>query len=445
MQLSPEQVLALAPDAASAAAGKKLGNAKSWQMLGQSAEALWGECQGSALYQVRVDLRDMATRCSCPSRKFPCKHGLGLMLLAATAPAALPRGVPPEWVDEWLQKRGATEAKRETKAKPEPTAPVDPTAQAKRTGAAKEKRLAQVLRGLDGLDLWMNDLIRNGLAGLELQPATFWEKQAARMVDAQAPGIAARLRRLAGIPNASPDWPERLLRELGRLALLTHAVRRLDALDPALQEDVRQAVGWTLKEDDVVARGEAVDDDWFVLGQRTTNEDRLRVRRTWLVGRATKRSALLLQFSAAGAPFGEMLVAGSYQPASLVYWPSAYPQRALVLERRGNPRSIVGDLPGAVSVEDALHAVAKALGRQPWLDRFALVLRDVTPILDHAGWRVQDAARGALALERGDYWRLLSLSGGRPVQLVGEWNGSALQPLGVLVEGDYYLVAGEEQ
>src|SRR5215211_7519218 len=98
MSLTPEQVLTLAPDPASANAGKKLANAKSWQNLGQSAIALWGECQGSALYQVRVDLRDTTVRCSCPSRKFPCKHGLGLLVLAAGSPAAVPKGEPPDWV-----------------------------------------------------------------------------------------------------------------------------------------------------------------------------------------------------------------------------------------------------------------------------------------------------------------------------------------------------------
>ena len=85
MHLSSEQVLALAPDAGSAAAGKKLANTRHWRNLGQNAEAAWGECQGSALYQVRVELATFAVKCTCPSHKFPCKHGLGLLLLATNA------------------------------------------------------------------------------------------------------------------------------------------------------------------------------------------------------------------------------------------------------------------------------------------------------------------------------------------------------------------------
>jgi hypothetical protein len=32
-------------------------------------------------YQVRADIVDVAYKCSCPSRKLPCKHTLALMLM----------------------------------------------------------------------------------------------------------------------------------------------------------------------------------------------------------------------------------------------------------------------------------------------------------------------------------------------------------------------------
>src|SRR3954447_24415013 len=118
MQLSADQVLALAPDASSASAGRKLASMKGWQSLGSSPAALWGECQGSALYQVRVDLSDLTTKCSCPSRKFPCKHALGLLLLATTTPAALPGSEPPEWVSDWLGRRAAAGRREEKKSPP---------------------------------------------------------------------------------------------------------------------------------------------------------------------------------------------------------------------------------------------------------------------------------------------------------------------------------------
>ncbi|MRT44910.1 SWIM zinc finger family protein, partial [Xylella fastidiosa subsp. multiplex] len=86
---SADQVLALAPDAASRKAGSKLGAAGPWSEAGSSDEgAVWGLCKGSGSkpYQTVVDLADAAGpayKCSCPSRKFPCKHALGLLLLWA--------------------------------------------------------------------------------------------------------------------------------------------------------------------------------------------------------------------------------------------------------------------------------------------------------------------------------------------------------------------------
>src|SRR5215510_14570506 len=106
MSLSLEQVLALAPDASSAAAGRKLGTPAPWQNLGGNDDAYWGECKGSALYQVRVARADLAAHCSCPSRKLPCKHALGLLVLAAMAPEALAATEPPDWVIEWLVRHG---------------------------------------------------------------------------------------------------------------------------------------------------------------------------------------------------------------------------------------------------------------------------------------------------------------------------------------------------
>jgi hypothetical protein len=104
--------LALAPDASSAAAGKKLGTPAPWQNLGGYDDAYWGECKGGALYQVRVARADLAAKCTCPSRKVPCKHALGLLVLATTMPTVLTATQSPEWVIEWLLRRGESAARR---------------------------------------------------------------------------------------------------------------------------------------------------------------------------------------------------------------------------------------------------------------------------------------------------------------------------------------------
>jgi hypothetical protein len=140
-----------------------------------------------------------------------------------------------------------------------------------------------------------------------------------------------------------------------------------------------------------------------------------------------------------GQPFKESLIPGMRQHGELAFWPGASGMRARFVSRASESTAI-DDIPGAASVETFLAGVAAALARQPWQERFLCALRSVTPIYDAAqgAWWVRDDIGAALPLAAGDFWRLLAVSGGRPVALAGEWNGVALLPLGVVAERAYY-------
>ena len=107
LKLTEEQILALAPDEASKKPGKDLANPSKWVSKSFNDQALWGACQGSGSkpYLTQIDLNNIAFKCSCPSRKFPCKHGLGLMLLHARQPEIFTQEAAPAWVTDWLGKR----------------------------------------------------------------------------------------------------------------------------------------------------------------------------------------------------------------------------------------------------------------------------------------------------------------------------------------------------
>ena len=442
--LTAEQVVALAPDPASASAGKKLAAPRTWRNLGQNDAALWGECQGSALYKVQVDLANFSVHCTCPSHKFPCKHGLGLLLLATGD--AVPTAEPPAWVSEWLAKRAATSEKRQERAtkQTDPTAP--PTKDQQKRAA---KKLSLTAQGLDELDLWLNDLIRNGLAGVENQPSRFWEERAKRLVDAQAPGLAGFLRGLAEIPGATPDWPDRLLAGMGRAALLTQAFRHLDDLDTDLQEELRQIIGWNVSQDALTAHGELVEDEWLIVGQWVQQDEQrpqVRYQRSWLLGMTTGRAALIMQTSAMGAPFADIIIPTTRFRGALRFWPGAVPVRARIEARQMEGLSAITErLPGAPTIPALLREMAELLARQPWQAfRRLAVLRDVTPgcAANGAQWWVQDAERYTLPLAGDDHWRLLAVAGGQPIDLASEWDGEHLRPLGVLAQGKYTLLGG---
>lgn len=247
VRLTREQVLALAPDAASAKAGGGLVIDGKWGLLGADDEALWGECQGSGSkpYQTQVDLAALVSRCSCPSRKFPCKHGLALLLLYA---AGNPRCVPqarPAWVDEWLNGRRDRAARKEAAVEAAAIAPPpDPQAQAAATAKREQVRWGRIEAGAAELQRWIADQFRQGLANLPADFHAQGQTMVARMIDAQAPGLASQLEAALGEGTPGLAGLGELGARLGLLQLLTQAVARRAQYEPARLADLRAALGW---------------------------------------------------------------------------------------------------------------------------------------------------------------------------------------------------------
>jgi hypothetical protein len=94
----------VAPDGASLKAGQALAVPEPWAEAGYEGQAVWGDCRGSAKlpYQVVCDLSGPAYKCTCPSRKFPCKHALGLLLLWSQGSSVVGPGTPPPDAAAWL-------------------------------------------------------------------------------------------------------------------------------------------------------------------------------------------------------------------------------------------------------------------------------------------------------------------------------------------------------
>jgi hypothetical protein len=419
------RVIGLAPDASSLRAAQPLASGRSWPVTGAAdGSALWGECLGSAAtpYHTVVDLSGPAYRCSCPSRKFPCKHALALLLLWSDGAVAA-RSDPPEWVRGWLATRSAT-----TSVTNDPKPPADPAAARRRA----EQREARVASGLTELDRWLCDQVRQGLAASQRSGYRHWDDIAARMVDAQAPGLAERLRALAGVPYSGPGWDSRLLEEYALLRLLAMACRDQEKLPPPLRDTVRSRVGFTVRQADVLASAAPVRDHWHVLARRDLDQDRIRTRRTWLRGRDSGRTALVLSFAAVGQSLDDSLTVGTETDADLAFYPAAVPLRALVAARHDTGP---GGVPPGATVAGLLAGYAAALGRDPWLDTWPAVL-EATPARAPRPC-LYDAAGDAVPLHpgAGDCWPLLALSGGRPLTVAAEWTPHGLWPLTAWNEG----------
>ncbi len=157
--ITEEAVGRLSADDDTLRSARDLIRKKSYLNPGLSSDETWllGQCKGSGKqpYEVSVDVQDPEQptfRCNCPSRKFPCKHSLGLLLLYAQQPAHFKTREPSE---ELLAKREKQTARAEKKAEEsEKPKKVNP--------AALQKKIAAQRDGLDLLEKLVVDLVAGG-------------------------------------------------------------------------------------------------------------------------------------------------------------------------------------------------------------------------------------------------------------------------------------------
>ena len=424
----PERVTALAPDSASDVAGRRLAIPTPWSGVGYAYPLLWGACQGSGStpYSVAVDVSEPSYRCSCPSRKFPCKHVLGLLYLWAEGRID-EGGTLSRFAAQWSATRAAGRS---------PEAPTDqPAEKTEAQLAAAAARAAQreerVTVGLEELDRWLADQVTAGLGNT--RPGAFSD-MAARMVDAQVPGVAGRLRELARRPmggrgGARAGWLDETLAEYGLLHLLCRAWTRTDLPD-SLRATVRSHIGFTVPKETVLATP-PVADTWAVIGMRDSDEEQVSTRRVWLYGTTTGRYALVLFFAQRGMPLDASLVPGSGIEADLHFYPGRPALRALV----GDTRDVLQRVRFTTPAHGVGHATAawrRVLAEDPWLGSYPCQVHGRARLAPTAG--LVDDAGESVRLVGSATLSLLALTGGDTATVFGELDPRGLLPTAVLTD-----------
>jgi hypothetical protein len=427
LNLTEDQILSLAPDESSRKSGKDLANPSKWVSKGINEQALWGECQGSGSkpYQTQVDISNVAFKCSCPSRKFPCKHGLGLLLLYSRTKKDFTNNTSPEWVNEWISKRLQKEEKKATAATTEEK-PVDEAAQAKRQLARQQK----VADGMEELRLWIKDIVRNGILDMPSKEFAWFENMGKRMVDAQAPGLAGMVRALGETNFYEEGWQSIFLDQLLSIYLVTEGYKNSPAVDPALQQDIRSMVGFVQNQDEIKEQT-GITDTWLVLAKHLTEVDQLTTERNWLYGTKSNQYALVLQFIVRGTAVPLTFSPGMYVQAELVFFPSVSPIRALVKRQMAtNSESAFTPFTNWQQVaesETQLNSRFPVRGERPY------IVQELTPVQYNNQWWLQDASHNMMQLknEQKYIWKLLSLSGGNALNMAIIGREHRYEPVGV--------------
>lgn len=414
MPLTTDQILKLSPDAASAKAGQQLADSGKWVVTASGDNVIWGDCQGSGKkpYRTMIDLTNIAFKCSCPSRKFPCKHGLGLFLFFAQQPDAFTQQILPEDVSAWLSKRHTKEENKEQKKKE----PANQEAKQKRTASRKKK----ISAGIDELRYWLSDVVRGGVMNVPKDLYNFNKNITARMVDTQAGGLAMQLRQIHKIDFFKEGWQLQLLKRLAKIYLLTEAYLHKEQLPENLRNEIEALIGWTTAKSDLL-HNDGVRDAWTVMSLSYLEEDNLRTETIWLYGRQNKQFALLLHFYGGRQVPEHSLAGGMTIDAELVYFPGAFPLRAIIKEQHGSSIETMNALVGIDNSQAICKLITDTLSQNPFTEAIPLMADNVLLTYDDTGWWLKDHANNAVSIANAEEqcWKILAFSQGCPFSVFG--------------------------
>ena len=438
--LNEALLLANIDDAATLKAGKALADTSKWTTRFAHETALWGNCQGSGAspYFTQIDLQNLAFKCNCPSRKFPCKHGVGLaFLFLNNKNAFVETSELDDRVGEWLDKRGV---KKSVQVADNEEVITDEKAEEGKLKRA-DTRMRQVDAGVLELRQWLEDQVRAGIIDVPSKMYVFTQNIKARMVDAKAGGLAAALRNLEGINFFEEGWQVEFMRQISRLYLLLDTYDNYDKIPELLQRDIKNLMGWTTKKEEVL-QSQSIGDQWVVLSRQVEEEDKgLTAERCWLWGTRSNKPALILNFFGGyGPPLGITHAAGTTVIGDLCYYPSTFPLRALFAVQ--NETTTFQPVKGFENIKSFKNSFAELIGRYPFVENTPLVLSDVRLFFDEKNIYIVDNQNIMLFVlnSKEKLLPILAVSGGDAVSVFGLYKNNKIELLSAWIGNAFYEI-----
>lgn len=444
MIFTEQQIETLSPNPAAFNAGKALSSLSKWGTLAKNDRVVWGEIQGSGKkpYQTQIDLTSLSYKCNCPSRQFPCKHNIGLMLLYASSPNEFKiKDEEPEWVKNWIDKRQAKANKPETDERtPEELEKLD---------KAREKNQAErfdsVMAGANELELWLKDLVRIGILELPNKNTSEFSKIAARMVDAKAPGLASWVRMLGNLNfSNTTEWQGEALAIIAKLFMLIKTFKNYNKLTPIWQITIKNLVGWNQSPKELIASSDAetIKDRWLVAGQISeSNDDEIITQKNYLIGCESNRSALILNFITKYSVIENPILPGSILNAELAFFPSALPHRAAIKMTRGVENQLELEPSSLKGWEDAYIIKAEHQRLNPWSSETFFIIDDLRLTNQDNRWIAYDNEHRYVQIERKfelqKIMKWLVISGNRRMRVACILKNEAIVPLGIFENNQY--------
>jgi hypothetical protein len=437
LTIQSDQVEQIIPDASSAKSAKKLAKFEAWNNIsGSTDQWIWGEIQGSAIYQSAVFLPELKCECSCPSFKRPCKHALALLFVYTEYQDKFTvqsdEQSIPDRVQKWRDKKTKTLEKKKTRLI---------NRLMKKHVRNANWHVKKMDAGIEALQTWLNDVVTMGLGRLRQQQHEKFRDIQSRLVDAQVAGLVSYLDEFSSALYQS-NWQMQSSFWIAKLQTAVHLWQNRQQLKPELYEEVKQLFGVNLPTDvwdNISAQILHV----YALGQVTQElvNTRGRYRRQWLWDSQNLRDYLLLDFEI--PPYSNFGLTLPFQK-QLALNAKLYPvvsQQRLRLEDNlmsFNDLSLTLVAPkGFENFDQAFTQYANGLKQYPlqlvrffWLEQLRLVKQDKVIYL-------VDQDQKMCEIEIKQFVELWFLVGTEPFSAGVEWNGLQLKLVSIWQGGHF--------
>ena len=123
--------------------------------------------------------------------------------------------------------------------------------------------------------------------------------------------------------------------------------------------------------------------------------------------------------------------------SQVAFYPAAYPLRALLVENPSGTTAIDSPFRAHDNFDAAFEAYADALACNPWLFNAPYSVDRVIPIRRDTQWLLRDRDGVEVPLRTTELaaWELMSVSGGHPIRVFGQFSDGELQVLSALSNG----------
>jgi hypothetical protein len=177
-----------------------------------------------------------------------------------------------------------------------------------------------------------------------------------------------------------------------------------------------------------------------VLGKQSLEVDAVTTEKFWLYGTQTNVYALLLQFIVRGQGVQYSFTPGMFVQAELVFFPSISPMRALV--KRQIATDAVTHFNKFTGWQNVAEAESEINSQLPFRSERPFIISKLKPVQYNQQWWLQDEDNKIMQVgnEYKNIWKLLSLSGGKPMDMAVIGREDQFEPLGVWQDNEYKIV-----